>query len=105
VNLRPLTAQERTAALLKAAAARSARADIKSQLKTGKTTVADVLLAGDGDDAIGRLKVTELLEALPGVGRVRAAAIMSTVGIAPTRRLRGLGIHQRRALVEMLGQS
>lgn len=105
MNLRPLTAQERTAALLKAAAARSARADIKNQLKSGNTTVAEVLTAGDGDAAIGRLKVTELLEALPGVGRVRAAAIMGAVGIAPTRRVRGLGIHQRRALVEILGQS
>ncbi len=28
------------------------------------------------------MKVTELLESMPGVGRVRAAAIMAEVGIA-----------------------
>jgi hypothetical protein len=33
---------------------------------------------------------------------VRAAAIMETVGIARSRRLRGLGVHQRRALINHL---
>ncbi|MDJ0355532.1 integration host factor, actinobacterial type [Paenarthrobacter sp. PH39-S1] len=104
MSLRPLTAQERSAALAKAAAARTTRAEVKSKLKTGAATVAEVLSAGDGDDAIGRLKITELLEALPGIGKVRSTVIMNEVGIAPTRRLRGLGIHQRKALIDFLGQ-
>ncbi len=105
VSLRPLTVQERTAALAKAAAARTTRADVKSKLKTGAATVAEVLTAGDGDEAIGRLKITELLEALPGIGKVRATVIMNEVGIASTRRLRGLGVHQRKALIEFLGRA
>ncbi len=105
MSLRPLTAEERTAALKKAAAARSARALIKNKLKTGDATVAEILDSGASDEAIGRMKVTELLEALPGIGKVRAGLIMNQLGIATTRRVRGLGIHQRRALVEFVGRS
>jgi len=35
---------------------------------------------------------------MPGVGKVRAQKIMERVGISPTRRVRGLGVNQRRAL-------
>lgn len=104
MNLKPLTDDERTLAREKATAARAVRADIKSRLKTGKLSVAEVIDNPDGDDAVGRLKVLDLLKALPGVGDVRAAAIMTEVGIAATRRVRGLGVHQRRDLVSYLDQ-
>lgn len=102
MSLKPLTDLERAQAREKATAARAVRADIKARLKTGKLSVADVIENPDGADAVGRLKVLDLLKALPGVGDVRAAAIMAEVGIAATRRVRGLGIHQRKALVEYL---
>ncbi|WP_434994157.1 integration host factor, actinobacterial type [Arthrobacter sp. Ld5] len=102
MSLKPLTDDERTRAREKATAARAVRADIKSRLRTGKLSVADVIQNPDGDDAVGRLKVLDLLKALPGVGDVRAAAIMAEVGIAGTRRVRGLGIHQRKSLVTYL---
>lgn len=102
VTLRPLTEHERAEALGKAAAARAARAAAKEQLKSGTLSVADLISSGDGDSAIARMKVSEMLEALPGIGRVRAAAIMDELGIAASRRLRGLGVHQRRALVDFM---
>ncbi|MFC3299266.1 DNA-binding protein [Arthrobacter agilis] len=102
MSLKPLTDVERTQAREKATAARAVRADVKTRLKTGKLSVADVVENHDGDDAVGRLRVLDLLKALPGVGDVRAAAIMTEVGIAATRRVRGLGIHQRTALVSYL---
>jgi len=102
VSLRPLTPQERADALSKAAAARTTRATAKDRLKSGKLTIAELLSAGDSDDAIARMRIVELLEALPGIGRVRAAAIMDQLGIAASRRVRGLGIHQRRALVDFI---
>ncbi|MHA7238633.1 integration host factor, actinobacterial type [Arthrobacter sp. TMS1-12-1] len=104
MSLKPLTDAERTQAREKATAARAVRADIKARLRTGKLSVADVIGNPAGDDAVGRLKVLDLLKALPGVGDVRAAAIMAEVGIAGTRRVRGLGIHQRKALVTYLEQ-
>ena len=45
------------------------------------------------------MKVSAVLESLPGVGRVRAAKIMERLEISPTRRVRGLGAKQRAALV------
>lgn len=100
--LPPLTPEQRAAALEKAAQARRIRAQVKNRLKYGGGTIAEVLEEGQRDEAIGKLKVTALLEALPGVGRARARAIMTEVGIAETRRVRGLGPVQARRLVEML---
>lgn len=45
------------------------------------------------------MKVSALLEALPKVGKVKAQEIMTELEIAPTRRLRGLGDRQRKALL------
>ncbi len=105
MSLPPLSDQERAEALKKAAAARAIRSHTKSGLKSGAVSVADVIAASAEEPALGRLKVTDLLEALPGIGKVRATVIMSELGIAPTRRVRGLGIHQRRMLVDYLGQA
>ncbi|MGP4032063.1 integration host factor, actinobacterial type [Pseudarthrobacter sp. 1C304] len=102
MSLRPLTPQERADALGKAAAARTTRAAAKDRLKTGELSIDELLSSGDTDDAIARMRIVELLEALPGIGRVRAAAIMEQLGIAASRRVRGLGIHQRRALVDFI---
>ena len=102
MSLRPLTPQERAGALHKAAAARVARAGAKEKLKSGQLSIAELLSAGERDEAIARMRVVELLEALPGIGHVRAAAIMERLGIAASRRVRGLGIHQRRALVDFI---
>ncbi|KNC19076.1 DNA-binding protein [Arthrobacter sp. RIT-PI-e] len=102
MSLKPLTDAERARARTKATAARAVRADLKARLKTGKLSGAEVIENSAGDDAVGRLKVLDLLKALPGVGEARAAGIMTAVGIAATRRVRGLGIHQRKALIRHL---
>jgi len=47
--------------------------------------------------------VLAVLESLPGLGKVKARRTMDAVGIADSRRLRGLGDQQRRALLETFG--
>lgn len=94
-----LTEEQRAAALEKAAAARRARAELKERLKRGGTSLGDVLEQADTDEVLGKMKVSALLEALPGVGKVRAQQIMERLEIAPSRRLRGLGERQRKALL------
>ncbi|MGI5130478.1 integration host factor, actinobacterial type [Pseudonocardia sp. CA-107938] len=94
-----LTEEQRAEALQKAAAARRARAELKNKLKTGGTTLPEVLKQSDTDAVLGKMKVSALLEAMPGVGKVRAAQIMERLEIAPSRRLRGLGDRQRKALL------
>lgn len=98
-----LTPEQRKAALEKAAEARKARAELKASLKRGETTLQDVLDKADSDEIIGKTKVSALLEALPKVGKVKAREIMEELEIAQTRRLRGLGDRQRRALLERFG--
>lgn len=104
VNLPHLSHEQRADARIKAIAARAVRSQTKQDLKSGQASVADVLGAAGTEPALDRLRVSDLLEALPGIGKVRATVIMSELGIAPTRRVRGLGIHQRRALIEYLGK-
>ncbi|MDQ3761939.1 MAG: integration host factor [Actinomycetota bacterium] len=94
-----LTEEQRAAALEKAAAARRARAELKERLKRGGTNLREVLAKSDSDDILGKMKVSALLEALPGVGKVRAQQIMERLEIANSRRLRGLGERQRKALL------
>ena len=101
--LPPLTPEQRAAALEKAAAARRTRAEVKNRLKYSQGSIAEVLDQALTDEAIGKLKVSALLESLPGVGKVKARAIMAEIGISETRRLRGLGPHQKAALVERFG--
>lgn len=101
--LPPLTPEERAAALEKAAAARRARAEVKNRLKYSQGSVSEVLAQAQEDEVIGKLKVSAMLESLPGIGKIKARAIMAEIGISETRRLRGLGPHQAKALVERFG--
>ena len=75
-----LTPEQRQAALEKAAQARQLRAEVKNRLKNSGAT-----------------------QSMPGVGKVRAKEIMDRIGIADSRRLRGLGANQIQALLKEFG--
>lgn len=94
-----LTPEQRQAALAKAAEARKVRAGVKDRLKSGDITFAEVLELADRDELVAGIKVLAILESVPGVGKVTARRTMAEVGIAETRRIRGLGEQQRRALL------
>jgi hypothetical protein len=98
-----LTPEQRQKALEKAAAARRQRAEVKDKLKIGSLTLSELFDAADRKDESGemlaKLKVVSVLESLPGVGKVRARNIMSELDISESRRLRGLGANQRKALL------
>jgi hypothetical protein len=96
-----LTPEQRAAALVKAAEARAARADIKARLKMGSMTLSEALDSHDPN--VAKLKVVSMLESLPGVGKVKARRVMEDVGIADNRRVQGLGAQQRAALLDQLG--
>lgn len=95
-----LTDEQRKQALEKAAAARHARAELRENIKNGSVSVAEVL---ESDDPIAqRLRVSALIESLPGYGKAKAAKIMDELGISASRRVKGLGARQREQLVEAL---
>lgn len=95
-----LTEEQRKAALEKAAAARHARAELREKIKKGEVSLDSVL---NSDDPIAsRMKVSTLIESLPGYGKAKAAKIMDELGISATRRVQGLGVRQREQLLEQL---
>ena len=98
--LPPLTPEDRAAALAKAPASRTERAELRNSLKHGTVTLSDVLKDAAPDSVTGKTKVSSLLESLPGVGSVRARQIMERIGIPENRRIAGLGPVQRAALEE-----
>jgi len=49
------------------------------------------------------MKVLAALESLPKLGKVKARRTMEEIGISESRRLRGLGVQQRSALVSRFG--
>ncbi|MGH3386847.1 MAG: integration host factor, actinobacterial type [Nocardioidaceae bacterium] len=93
-----LTPEQRQAALEKAAAARRERAEVKNRLKHSGASLAEVLREGKGNEVIGKMKVLDLLQSMPGLGKVRARQTMERIGISESRRVRGLGTNQIAAL-------
>ena len=94
----PLTEEQRRQALEKAGIARRKRAELKEQLKSGRTTLG-ALLERTSDEIVGKMKVSNVLESLPGVGRVRARKLMEKLDISESRRMRGLGSKQKENLL------
>jgi acetolactate synthase small subunit len=98
VALPPLTPEQRQAALEKAAASRRERAEVKNRLKNAGASIVDVIKQGQTNEVVGKMKVVDLLQSMPGVGKVRAKQLMERLGIAESRRVRGLGAKQIAAL-------
>ena len=84
------------AALATAAQFRKERAEVKSAIARSEITIFDAI--NDHRESIRRMRVVELLAAVPGIGKSRAANIMERRAISPTRRIRGLGPLQLMAL-------
>ena len=97
---------QRTEALEKARASRVERKQAKADLSAGRRSFEEMLLAGavDKDPVLKGMRVVELLKAVPGVGQARAAVIMEAVGVAPNRRLAGVGSRQITQLTQQVGQ-
>ncbi len=96
-----LSPADRQKALDKAAAARRQRAELKDKLKMGTTTLSELLEQSSGDEVVAKMKVLNVIESLPGVGKVRARRVMEEVGISEARRVRGLGAQQRESLLKL----
>jgi hypothetical protein len=93
-----LTEEQRREALAKAAEARKKRAQLKDQLKNGQLSLRQILDRRE-DETVGKMKISSVLESLPGVGKVRARKLMERLDISASRRVRGLGAKQKEALL------
>jgi S13-like H2TH domain len=95
-----MTQEQRRQALAKAAEARRTRAELKELVRTGSLSFGEVIERAADDDIVAGTKVVSLLQALPGVGKVKAKRTMEELGIAENRKIRGLGSNQRAQLLE-----
>ena len=93
-----LTEEQRRDALAKAAEARKKRAQLKDQLKNGQLSLGQILDRRE-EDTVGKMRISSVLESLPGVGKVRARKLMERLDISASRRVRGLGAKQKEALL------
>jgi hypothetical protein len=103
VALPRLTPEQRQANLDKAAASRRERAEVKNRLKHSGASILDVLEQGRRNEVIGKMRVLDLLQSMPGLGKVRARQLMDRLGISESRRVRGLGTNQIAALRKEFG--
>ena len=87
-----LSRRDRRKAGEKAVAARQERAKVKEQVANGELFFFD--LFKDERKSISRMKLSDLLQAVPGVGQIRADIIFDKTGISPSRRIGGVGKRQ-----------
>jgi S13-like protein len=91
---------QRMEALQRANNIRSRRAQLKRDLKAGRTPIHELLL--DPPDYVQTAKVFDLLLAVPKYGRVKVNKILGQCRISPSKTLGGLSERQRGELVALL---
>jgi hypothetical protein len=79
---------------------RTKRAQLKKDLKGGKTKI-DVLLL-DPPEWLGSAKVFDIILAVPKYGRVKVNRILNQCRISPSKTIGGLSQRQRAELVALL---
>ncbi|MDQ3760116.1 MAG: hypothetical protein M3331_09260 [Actinomycetota bacterium] len=94
------THDQRMRALRRANDIRTRRAQLKRDLKAGKTQVESLLM--DPPEWVMSAKVFDMILAVPKYGRVKANKILGQCRISPSKTLGGLSQRQRAELVQML---
>ena len=64
-----LTPEQRQANLDKAAASRRERAEVKNRLKHSGASIIEVIEQGQRNEVIGKMRVLDLLQSMPGLGQ------------------------------------
>jgi hypothetical protein len=91
---------QRMDALERANDVRSARKQLKRDLKVGRASVHALLLKPP--EHIETMKIFDLLIALPKYGRVKVNKILTQCRISPSKTIGGLSQRQRDELVRLL---
>jgi hypothetical protein len=91
---------QRMEALRRANDIRSARAQMKRDLKAGKTKIQTLLR--DPPEYVLTAKVFDMLLAVPKYGRVKTNRILNQCRISPSKTIGGLSERQRAELVHQL---
>ena len=91
---------QRMRALRRANEIRSARAQLKKDLKASRVKIETLLL--DPPEYVLSAKAFDMILAVPKYGRVKANRILSQCRISPSKTIGGLSQRQRAELVHLL---
>jgi hypothetical protein len=91
---------QRMDALTKANEIRTARAQLKRDLKAGRISIQKLIL--DPPEYLETAKVFDMMLAVPKYGRVKVNKILQTCRISPSKTIGGLSDRQRAELVGLL---
>ncbi len=91
---------QRMEALKRANDIRVRRAQLKKDLKHGRTDIGEILR--DPPEYVGTAKVFDMLMAVPKFGRVKAARFLNQCRISQSKTVGGLSERQRAELVGLL---
>ena len=91
---------QRMDALQRANEIRTKRAQLKRDLKGGRTSIHDLL--SNPPDYLETAKVFDMLLAVPKYGRVKVNKILVQCRISPSKTIGGLSERQRNELVSLL---
>jgi guanylate kinase len=94
-----MSIEDRRKALELSKLSRQLRAKYKALVASGELSFSDFLSIAESEPTLLRMRVRDLLESIPGYGKVRVENLMRKSGISPTRRIQGLGKNQRSALL------
>jgi hypothetical protein len=94
------TNEQRMRALRRANEIRSARAQLKRDLKAGKVKIEQLLR--DPPEYVLSAKAFDMIVAVPKYGRVKANKILTQCRISPSKTIGGLSERQRGELVAFL---
>jgi hypothetical protein len=94
------THEQRMRALRRANEIRTARAQLKRDLKAGKARIEQLL--GDPPEYVLSAKAFDMIIAVPKYGRVKANKILNQCRISPSKTIGGLSERQRGELVAFL---
>jgi hypothetical protein len=91
---------QRMDALKRANDIRTARAQLKKDLKAGRASIQDLL--DSPPEYVMTAKVVDMLLAVPKYGRVKANRVLNQCRISPAKTIGGLSERQRREMVSLL---
>jgi hypothetical protein len=91
---------QRMDALHRANVIRTARAQLKRDLKAGRAAIHELLM--EPPEYVETAKVFDLLLAVPKYGRVKANKVLTQCRISPSKTIGGLSQRQRAELVTLL---
>ncbi len=93
---------QRMEALKRANDIRVRRAQLKKDLKEGRTQIDAILL--DPPEYVSTAKIFDMLMAVPKFGRVKAARLLNQCRISQSKTVGGLSERQRTELVSLFNQ-